>query len=911
MTFLYIPITKKFHLTILPILSILVLLVSSCGSDDSSSSSAQVEYTPKVAPISELMSISKIGAGREIAIFGDYYFIAAQNDGVTIIKLSDNSTFSNVGNIPVINDESAYSVAVSGNHLYLAARSGGLKVYDITNPELPTEVFTYDTPDLATSITIDGDSLYLSDRGFFLIFDLSIPSQPGLKGQLESDGYLFMQSAISSTDNLAYIAGHYGGLIAVDIENPEIPVREWRIPTEFQTTSVTLYDNYVLIAGAGGGLTVFPKKLGDKKPVSSTALIDTPSPEAADEQGFKISISNSHAFVADGPNGLQVVNLENIKAPYIAGNYATNGSSRDVLIHNDFTYLLDKFSGLQQLQVQIYEDTDGDSIHDAIDIFPTDPTESIDTDGDGIGNNADTDDDEDGIPDEVDTDDDNDNVVDEDDWFPADPDFWIDSDGDGFGDNNELLVVDNESIHCEVNGTWENKQSSLSLAGSSYLRQPADSSEDSVTWRPIVNSAGKYNVYVTWPYISSGLNNSTATFQVKINGETTDFILDQNSGLKKWNLLGEFDFPIGNNSSITLLDSGTPSENSIADAVKLISSLKVPVGYTFEENYTYIGKYSEHSADLWDIRRMFLDTVNPNIVYGALNIQDFCSFNIEDLSAPALVNCYRSDDNGQGREVVRKDDYFILADRKAGLRVFEDLGGGDFNLVNSIPTFDKASRLTLNGDILYVGDTLGGILAYDVSDAANPIYLNRVEVGAETRDTKILGDYAFVANYYIGLAVVNIADPANPVLTTRLDTPHRSKLGGAWDLEIKGQNLFILQQTFGVQIADISVPGKVNIISEIEMPDGEDYGPPGAHSDWPPLGIELVNNLLLVSNGAYGVLLLDIEDIKNIKIVDLIDTPGVAGDTVLSGSTLYVADGIQGGLRVYDIAEYSYLYDPQ
>ena len=41
-------------------------------------------------------------------------------------------------------------------------------------------------------------------------------------------------------------------------------------------------------------------------------------------------------------------------------------------------------------------DRDGDGIINAEDAFPDDPSESVDSDGDGIGNNADTDDDGDG-----------------------------------------------------------------------------------------------------------------------------------------------------------------------------------------------------------------------------------------------------------------------------------------------------------------------------------------------------------------------------------------------------------------------------------------------------------------------------------------------------------------------------------
>ena len=57
------------------------------------------------------------------------------------------------------------------------------------------------------------------------------------------------------------------------------------------------------------------------------------------------------------------------------------------------------------------------------DAFDFDPTEWLDTDGDGIGNNADEDDD-DGIPDELDV-------------FPLDPNEWADQDRDGVGDNGD------------------------------------------------------------------------------------------------------------------------------------------------------------------------------------------------------------------------------------------------------------------------------------------------------------------------------------------------------------------------------------------------------------------------------------------------------------------------------------------
>jgi len=102
-------------------------------------------------------------------------------------------------------------------------------------------------------------------------------------------------------------------------------------------------------------------------------------------------------------------------------------------------------------------DDDGDGVADVDDAFPLDSTESVDTDGDGIGNNADTDDDGDGVADandafpldntesvdtdgdgignNADTDDDGDGVADANDAFPLDKTESVDTDGDGIGNN--------------------------------------------------------------------------------------------------------------------------------------------------------------------------------------------------------------------------------------------------------------------------------------------------------------------------------------------------------------------------------------------------------------------------------------------------------------------------------------------
>ena len=70
---------------------------------------------------------------------------------------------------------------------------------------------------------------------------------------------------------------------------------------------------------------------------------------------------------------------------------------------------------------------------DALDAFPSDPTETMDSDGDGVGDNTDE------FPNSADesVDSDGDGVGDNTDMFPSNGDQTIDSDGDGYGDNSD------------------------------------------------------------------------------------------------------------------------------------------------------------------------------------------------------------------------------------------------------------------------------------------------------------------------------------------------------------------------------------------------------------------------------------------------------------------------------------------
>ncbi|MFV2060892.1 MAG: hypothetical protein ACC653_09430, partial [Gammaproteobacteria bacterium] len=108
-------------------------------------------------------------------------------------------------------------------------------------------------------------------------------------------------------------------------------------------------------------------------------------------------------------------------------------------------------------------DTDGDGIPDSKDAFPLNPAESKDSDGDGVGDNSDA--------------------------FPLDPTETKDSDGDGVGDNKDAFPLDpTETKDTDGDGVGDNKD-----------QYPNDSSRSVIT----LSSYYPQNKNNSWLYNTS------------------------------------------------------------------------------------------------------------------------------------------------------------------------------------------------------------------------------------------------------------------------------------------------------------------------------------------------------------------------------------------------------------------------
>jgi len=208
------------------------------------------------------------------------------------------------------------------------------------------------------------------------------------------------------------------------------------------------------------------------------------------------------------------------------------------------------------------EDFDGDSANDSVDAFPLDAAEWLDTDGDGVGNNADTDDDNDQVPDAYEISHGM-NSLDS-------SDASADLDGNGFTNLEEFqqgmtlsfYEIDNTDAQTSQVGDWPNTTTGAGFIGNDWLYHEAGSGANTFSWN-FPNGADRYEVYANW--VPKDVWASNAEYIIETTSGPVSIQVDQRTG-GDYQLLGTFDLPT--NAKVTINDNA--DAYVIADAVKIV-----------------------------------------------------------------------------------------------------------------------------------------------------------------------------------------------------------------------------------------------------------------------------------------------------------------------------------------------------
>lgn len=133
-----------------------------------------------------MYQINNLNVANDVAIVGEYMYIADENTGMLIFNLTDRKNPGLVGMFYILRSNvsgslhgwGGISVAVSGNYAYLSGQKGkGFYMIDVSNPSKPREVFHSDGKNVY-DISVSDLGVYLARADGTTQFDLLNVSNP-------------------------------------------------------------------------------------------------------------------------------------------------------------------------------------------------------------------------------------------------------------------------------------------------------------------------------------------------------------------------------------------------------------------------------------------------------------------------------------------------------------------------------------------------------------------------------------------------------------------------------------------------------------------------------------------------------------------------------------------------------------
>ncbi len=736
------------------------------------------------------------GVARDVAISGDYAFVADNYSGLHVIDISDPSVPDSVGSYDT--PGSAYGVAISGDYAFVADDSSGLHVIDISDPANPLLAGSYDTPGRAMGVVVAGNYAYVADYLSGLqIIDISDPTTLTLAGNYDTPSNAH---GVAISGDYAYVADYNAGLLVLDISDPVAPVLVGSYDTPGPAWGVTISGNHAFVVDHTSGFHVID--ISDPTAPELTGSYDTPG------TALGVAISGDYAYVADGSPGLQVIDISDPTKLTLSWSYDTPGYAENIAIFGSIACVADGASGLQVIGIngELLETTDPNRTSFVDKTALSDSTyeysvTAYDATSLGSGESA--------------------AASDEGLRTLKAPTLVTATDGQ-YEDRIEISWRDNSD--------WEDGYYIYRDGDPEPIGTEADNSISFIDYSPEFGIHHEYSVaaFDAIGPSEAAVDEGHTTLLAPVSFNASDVYEDRiemtwvdrsekESGFEIYRgseLIATLDEPdatsysyahIGINSFLDLdMDLGVDDVAVADDTAYVLSDGTHLLIIDNPANPESIGDY--HDAD-GQFRAVAVAGDYAYLVgYDRLDV-----INISNPANPTLEGHF----GVGGRDIAVAGDYAYVASSNDGLRIFYIHDPANPDTVSTYDT-DDAMGVDISGNYAYVADGSAGLKIVDVSDPANPAAAGSCDTPDIAKEVYVSGDYAYVADENAGLQIIDVSDPLSPTLAGSYNTP-----GIAQDVAVSGDYAYVADGNGGnLQIIDISDPSKPSfaIFYDVESP---------------------------------------------------------------------------------------------
>lgn len=307
-----------------------------------------------------LGQVATSGVINDISKDGYYVYLAEGDSGLKVIDVSNLNNPIQVSELLLPGPVN--KLIANNQTLYVAEGRwdggqwiGGLRTLDVSDPFNPQPLGFYDSPGESNFISLVGDYVYMNKQYVeTLIIDISDLNNPTLAG------------SFSTRFGNAYLSGYllFIGMKIFDVSNPLNPILLGEAVFQGGAEDVTVSDNYAFITNGnyydgnawrvGQKIRVF--NITDPANPAEIGLYESPGNVA------RISIMNNVLIISEGVyperssseegSGLRIVDVTNPAFPVPIEFYETPGVSADVVVRNNYAFVLTGFGGMSIVDIQ-------------------------------------------------------------------------------------------------------------------------------------------------------------------------------------------------------------------------------------------------------------------------------------------------------------------------------------------------------------------------------------------------------------------------------------------------------------------------------------------------------------------------------------------------------------------------------
>ena len=282
------------------------------------------------------------GFANEVAVNGDYAFVAAGASGLQVVNVSDRNNPSVVAALALAGN--ANDVKLIGTLAYVASGTAGLQVVDVSVPTAPVLLGTFGTAGNALTVTVRGTLAYIANGSTLILADITNPASISQVGSITVNGSLY-GTAVDTTRNLLVAAAGTSGIFVIDVSHPTAPVLLGTVNTG-DARAVAIKGNYAFVADYVNSTT----SVDITNPAAPVVLSNITDPNLG---GFlqDIALSNTFALAADVKfvNGIPITDISHPSA--LVAREILNFTQRDdngmgIAIDGTYAYLVTEHENL-------------------------------------------------------------------------------------------------------------------------------------------------------------------------------------------------------------------------------------------------------------------------------------------------------------------------------------------------------------------------------------------------------------------------------------------------------------------------------------------------------------------------------------------------------------------------------------